>query len=439
MINHWRILNIPLAICLSTVLFLLSCSDNSPPGPETDLLAHLNALPDVEATEISPGHSYCERQFQIDIIQPLDHANPDGESFTQRLYLSHVDESLPVVFFPSGYWSRATTLYELTEIMACNQIAASHRFYDGAVPDNLDWQYLTIEQAAGDFHKIVDIFKQIYAGTWVSTGRSKSGMSAVFHRRFFPDDVEATVAYAAPLPLGNPDQRYMTWLDSQGTEECQNRTKQFQRALLLNRAELEPMLDSYFDDLNTSPCCDIDIVFEWLVTEYRYTFWQQQNPDCEAIPDTTASAAEVFSHLIQVCWHASTYSENQSTTSLAYHYQLLTEFGDIVYDNAHLLDLLNDTDGSTVALLAPQGVDLIFDPTVMPDIVGWLQASGDRIIYIYGGMDYNTAVGIDLTGAADALKITEPDADHGVLISDLTDQQLVLSTLESWLGFEIGN
>jgi hypothetical protein len=53
-------------------------------------------------------------------------------------------------------------------------------------------------------------------------------------------------------------------------------------------------------------------------------------------------------------------------------------------------------------------------------------------------MDYNTAVGIELTGAADALKIIEPTADHGVLISELTDQQLVISTLETWLGFEIG-
>jgi hypothetical protein len=423
MIKYWSILNIPLVTCLSCVIFLLTCGDDSPSGPETDLLARLNALPGVEAVEISPEHGYCERQFQIDITQPLNHANPDGESFTQRIYLSHVDESLPVVFFPSGYWCRATTLYELTEMMACNQIAASHRFYDGAIPDNLDWQYLTIEQTANDFHKIVEVFKQVYTNTWISTGRSKSGMSAVFHKRFFPDDVEATVVYAAPLPLGNPDQRYMTWLDSQGTEECQNRTKQFQRALLLNRNALEPMLDNYFDGLNTSPCCGIDVVFEWLVTEYRYTFWQQQNPDCQAIPDSTAPAAEMFNHLMQVCWHASTYSENQSTTSLAYHYQLLTEFGDIVYDNAHLLDL---------------NVDLTFDPTVMPDIVGWLQTSGDCIIYIYGGMDYNTAVGIELTGAADALKIIEPTADHGVLISELTDQQLVISTLETWLGFEIG-
>jgi len=44
-----------------------------------------------------------------------------------------------------------------------------------------------------------------------------------------------------------------------------------------------------------------------------------------------------------------------------------------------------------------------------------------------------------LAGAADALKIIEPSADHGVLIGELTDQQLVLSKLESWLGFEIDN
>ena len=305
--------------------------------------------------------------------------------------------------------------------------------------NNLDWQYLTIEQAANDIHRVVEVFKTIYPGTWVSTGRSKSGMSAVFHKRFFPDDVAATVAYSAPLPVGNPDRRYMTWLDSQGTPECQDRTKQFQRALLKNRDTLEPMLDDYFASLNTTPCCGTGVVFEWLVTEYRYTFWQQEIPDCQAIPDSSAPAAELYDHLLQVCWHASSYGADQSITSRAYHYQLLTEFGDIVYDNAHLLDLLNDKDGSTVAMLAPQGVDLTFKPDVMSDIVGWLQTSGDHIVYIYGGMDYNTAVGIELTGGADALKIVEPGADHGVLISDLTQQQLVLTTLESWLGIELTN
>ncbi len=434
-----RILSCFLISCLTFSFLMVSCGDDSPSGPETDILTLLSALPGIEVTEIDPQHDFCERQFQIDITQPLDHDNPGGSTFKQRIYLSHVDESLPVVFFPSGYWSKATTLYELTEIMAYNQIAVSHRFYDGAIPDILDWQYLTIKQAANDFHKIVEVFKQVYPNAWISTGRSKSGMSAVFHKRFFPDDVKATVAYAAPLPLGNPDQRYMTWLDAQGTADCQDKTKQFQRSLLKNRAVLEPMIEDYYEGLNSSPCCGKDIVFEWLVTEYRYTFWQQQNPDCLTIPDSTASATELYNHLLQICWHASSYSENQSTTTLAYHYQLLTEFGDIVYDNAHLIDLLNDTDGSTISLLAPANTDLTFNAAVMTDIVNWLQSSGDNIIYIYGGMDYNTAVGIDLTGAADALKIIEPTGDHGILISELTDQQLVLSSLESWLGLNNGD
>ena len=439
MARSWRCIHHLMLAAAVGIALLWACSDDAPTEPQTDLLSRLRALPDVQVTEISPEHNFCERQFQIDITQPLDHDNPNGESFQQRLYLSHVDESLPVVFFPSGYWARATTLYELTEMMGCNQIAACHRFYDGALPDNLDWQYLTIEQAAADFHQIVQVFKQVYAGSWISTGRSKSGMSALFHKRFYPDDVDATVAYAAPLPVGNPDQRYMAWLDAQGTSECQDRTRQFQRALLRRRAEFEPLLASYFADQGTSACCDIGIVFEWLVTEYRYTFWQQQNPNCQAIPDTAASAPAMFGHLLQVCWHAISYSENQSITSRAYHYQLLTEFGDIVYDNAHLLDLLNDKDGSTIALLAPADVDLTFDATVMPDIVTWLQTSGDCIVYIYGGMDYNTAVGIELTGEADALKVVEPNADHGVQIRDLFDQQEVLTRLESWLGFPIGD
>ena len=70
---------------------------------------------------------------------------------------------------------------------------------------------------AADEHAIVTALKTIYTGPYLSTGASKGGMTAVFYRRFYPDDVVGTVPYVAPLSFAAPDERYAAFLDSVGT------------------------------------------------------------------------------------------------------------------------------------------------------------------------------------------------------------------------------
>ena len=46
-------------------------------------------------------------------------------------------------------------------------------------------------------------------------------MTSVYHRRFYPDDVDATVAYVAPISFGAPDDRYIDFLANVGTPRMQ--------------------------------------------------------------------------------------------------------------------------------------------------------------------------------------------------------------------------
>ncbi|WNG31553.1 hypothetical protein F0U62_16010 [Cystobacter fuscus] len=62
-------------------------------------------------------------------------------------------------------------------------------------PASNDLGLLTVQQAAGDYHRVIGAFKPLYSGHWLTTGGSKGGLAAVFHRAFYPDDVDATVAY----------------------------------------------------------------------------------------------------------------------------------------------------------------------------------------------------------------------------------------------------
>ena len=97
--------------------------------------------------------------FKIFIEQPVDHNNPDGKKFKQKFYLSHKDESLPMVIELDGYNIDYNRKNELATILKSNRIVVEHRYFGESRPDSLDWKNLTIEQAAADHHKIIETMK----------------------------------------------------------------------------------------------------------------------------------------------------------------------------------------------------------------------------------------------------------------------------------------
>lgn len=98
----------------------------------------------------------------------------------------------------------------MSNLIEGNQILMVHRFFPMATPDPINWQYCNIRQAAADQHRIKELLKDLYPGKWISGGTSKGGMTALFYKRFYPDDVDATVAYVAPI-MTRPDGPPLYW------------------------------------------------------------------------------------------------------------------------------------------------------------------------------------------------------------------------------------
>jgi hypothetical protein len=73
----------------------------------------------------------------------------------------------------------------------------------------------------------------------------------------------------------------------------------------------------------------------------------------------------------------------------------------------------------------------------MQDVIPWLQNEGQRIIYIYGGIDPWTAAAVQPAGGLDVVKVVQPGANHNVKIGDLDEKELVIQTLERWLNVQI--
>lgn len=427
-------------LVFASMLFLvvISCKDQAtqaPPVDDRDILEKLQSLPNLQVTEITPQNGYG-RQFEIYISQPLDHNNPSGQQFQQQIFLSHRNETAPVVFMPSGYNARATTAAELSGLLQANQILVPHRFMDGARPASMDWQYDTIEQAAADHHRIVELFKEIYQGVWVSYGASKNGATALFHRRFYPDDVQATVAQVAPISFSTEDLRYDAFLENVGDEATRNKIKEYQIALLKNRTEILPMIQNYMNSSQFNYSVSAGVILEFETCEYAFSFWQVTDHDTASIPDSSSSAQELYAH-IESGGYFPFYSDEYMHFYAPVFYQFYTELGYYRLVDDHLQGLLVTLPNPSYSFFTPQGIPLNFNPQAMQDVLQWLQTEGNNIIYIYGELDPWTAGAVELTGQTNAIKIIQAGANHYIDIADLDEKALVYTTLESWLGIEI--
>jgi hypothetical protein len=425
-------------LALGLLGVLAGCSDSTGPEPweRGDLLQRLNAIPGVLAVEIQPYYGY-PRAFQLDITQPVDHRNPTGPSFTQRAYLSHVSDTLPMVFAPSGYGTSPQSGQELAGILQTNCLSVTHRYFPGARPANLDWQYLDIWQSAEDHHQIVTLLKKIYKGRWVSSGASKGGETVLFHRRFHPQDVDATVAYVAPLLFSAEDPRFMPYVRALGTPDLRTAITDFQRRVLERKADLLDDFENWFIQNNLDFSLSPGPALESAVVSYLWNFWQRNVFGSSQIPGPQATDQEVIDHLAAVTrMHFD--SDGYRDYFRAYIYQALTEIGAPIMDYPELEDLLTEDElGVWEAYGFPPELEFVYRPESIPDVLAWLQQHGDQIIYIYGEVDPWTAGAVELTGQADAFKVVQPGADHGVQIAELDQRDQVLALLSAWLGRNI--
>ncbi len=422
------------AFLLSCLIFPACSPKEDEPEPQT-LLQKLQALPGFQVTQIQALQGFAQ-SFRIDFTQLVDHANPAAGAFSQRFYLSYRSADAPMVFYTSGYGISRNFEPELSALLRANQVLLVHRFFPDAVPP--DWRYLTIRQAAGDQHRIRDTLRSLFPGKWVSTGASKGGMTALFYRRYYPGDVDATVAYVAPVMPYPDDPRFAPFLSHVGTAGCRQKLWDFQRLVLSRRARLLELFRQHNQGKNYAfSIIPEEAAFEYTVLEYPFAFWQYgAESDCAGIPGKEAADQQVLDHLVDVS-SPYYYSDEGFLYFQPLFYQAYTEIGYCPYVYDHLKGFLDVVLRPDYRAFTPQGVDLDFRPEVMQDVIPWLQSQGQRIVYIYGGIDPWTAAAIQPAGGLDVVKVVQPGGNHSVKIGDLDQKELVIQTLERWLNIQI--
>lgn len=406
---------------------------------QKDLKSKLESLPGIISVEQIETDSEYTEALKIFIEQPVDHNNPEGKKFKQKFYLSHKDESLPMVIELDGYNIDYNRKNELATILKCNIIVVEHRYFGDSKPDSLDWKYLTIEQSADDHHKIIETMKTIYDKQWVTTGISKGGQSTYIHNYYFPDDADAAVCYVAPLNLTPEDPRVYHFLNNVGTAECREKMVQFQRKVLKRESELVPM---FIEDTERSGYTysigNYNFIFEFVVLEYGFAFWQWQYTNCSQIPDTTASDEELFEHLKKGS-SFNYFSDQDIASNLPFIYQAYSQMGYYGYNISNLKDLLQEVKEPTSRIFLPRYMNPEFDCCVMQNINTWIQKHGNNMIFIYGEIDAWSSTAVELTGETNSIKMVKPGGNHRTRINSFNekDRKIIIDNLEKWLDYKI--
>lgn len=423
---------------LTVIVVLITYSLTSCSGQSKDIISELKKIPGLVIQEMEPDASIFQSKYEIKLIQPLDHENPEEGFFQQRMFLSHAGFNRPMVLVTEGYSAGKNYVRELAEILGSNELQVEYRYFGESKPDPIDWALLNNYQASHDYHRIYTLFKSYYKKRWVSTGWSKGGQTSLIYRRHFPEDMTAVIAYDAPVNLALEEPRIDEFFEQVGDEICRHRLIVFQRSILRSKNDILPIYNAYCEDKGYEFKKITPLkAFEYAVLEYPFSFWQYHTLECSGIPGERAALQEMFDHLKDVVSLSSYTDRAFNSTAMK---QFATELGYYRYVTKNVKDLLSqgEDDYPNIAF-GPLDVDLTFDPTFMEDINKWLLTQGHKIIYIYGENDPWSAPHLEYLGATNAKMFWVKNGNHYSFIRTLseTQQDEALGTLEEWLDMKI--
>ncbi len=413
-------------------------------APQTaDMGVRLRAIPGMTVVvDRWLNASRRTRFFVLQYEQPADHQRPEGERFRQRMTLLYraSEPGAPVVLYTSGYSIRlAPWGSEVTQLVLGHQLTVEHRFFADSTPASRDWKLLTLEQAAADHHRVVQALRPLFSGRWVSTGGSKDGMTAVYHRALYPDDVDATVPYVAPNSHGDDDVKYGQFLDSVGDDPgCRERLRAFQVAALQRREELLPFMAGLMASEGTAfDALGLERGFEFAVVEAPFYFWQYSGQEyCPTIPAPDAPAAELFGFLDFHANIAFSFGDAALETFQAYYYQAATQLGAPRYPEQHLHGLLRYPRQDIPANYPPLGVEKKYAPQVQLRVKHWVRNEARRMLFLYGATDPWSAHPFEVRERNDAFRFFVPHGNHFARLMDLPEPERTqaLERLLTWAG-----
>lgn len=427
--RHFFVLLLPFILLQATFTFAQDTSK---------IASQIKELYGVKSIVPVKSEKYAQK-YEVFIEQPLSYSDTSLGKFSQRFFVSHVGYDRPTVIVTEGYSAdyalNPKYQEELSTFLNANLIFVEHRYFSKSTPSNAGWQYLTAEASANDLHRICKALKSIYKGKWISTGISKGGQTTLIYRTFFPNDVDISVPYVAPLNFGEEDGRHEPFIASKvGTAEERELVKSFQTEVLKRRKALMPLFQKYCQEKKLEFNAPLNEIYDYSVLEYSFSFWQWGTP-AKNIPSLTASDSTIFAHFMKISG-PDYFVKSSPTTS--FFVQAAKELGYYGYDTKPFKKLLTikSAKGYMRKLVVPEGSAPAFSRALANKCQNYLDDNDPKMIFIYGEYDPWSAVAVSFKGKKENLcKYIQPKGSHRARISNMPEKEKneIKAKLEKWL------
>lgn len=413
-----------------------------------DIETLLFDLPNVSFTKIKTVEGF-KATYKLKVKQRIDHTDDSKGYFYQQVILNHQGFEQPMIIITEGYSLPTIIATELSSLLKGNQLSVEHRYFGESIPslymtdkkETLNYAYLNLKQISADYHHINVLFKSIYQHKWLSSGRSKGGVTTLFYRYYYPDDVDASVQYVGPINRAFDEPRFESFFKTVGTQFCRDKLTSFQRYLLNNSDHILPLIKAYSLGAKAEfTYMTIEQAFEYSVMEFQFSFWQYGH-NCDDIPDDSVTYFDAVKYLIKIS--DVTFLGDKSIKKYASHYiQSATELGYYSFNTHAFKDLIKylPTDNSPHAAFVPKEVSVSFNGQLLREINAWLPKHGHKIIHIYGELDAWSASAVPPSEKVDSLWYVLKGKHHkNALIEEMTrkEKKKLVKTLERWLSIEI--
>lgn len=399
----------------------------------------LRAIPEVKQITKMTSTDHYKENYELWFEQHTDPKDLSSPTFNQRVLVAHYDQNAPVVVELQGYSIYSAKSGELSTTLKSNQITIEHRYFANSMPEVMDWTTLTVANAAYDQHLIIQAIKKaLYSSNkFISTGISKGGQTTMIHRSIYPNDVDGSVCYVAPLNFEREDPRIYEFLKTVGTAEQRKQVEEFQILCFERKAKLLPLLNTLAIKNGWEWDVDLNHAFELYVLEYSFAFWQWGAYEFDQIPNETASDREVLNHVLNVSG-VSFFEKKGVEGQRSFFWAALTEMGIYGYENEPFKEYLSQKSTYLFDFAFPKNIHGKFSPEAMISVNDFIQNDAKNMIFIYGELDTWSATAVQLSESAKSRglrKFVSKGGHHATRIKSFpgNEKREIVDIIESWL------
>jgi hypothetical protein len=406
----------------------------------TDRLSAIKSITSITSMTDSAGF---KEKYQFMFSHPLDYKNPSAGNFDERIILCHVGFDRPTIVVTEGYWATYAENIkyreEISKLLNANIIVCEYRYFGKSMPNPCNWDYLTVENSLNDIHQVVTALKTIYHKKWLATGISKGGQTTMFYRAFFPNDVDVSVPYVAPLNKSVEDGRHEPFIEhTTGTASERQAVLDYQLKMCKRKSAILP----YFEKLCAAKKYTFNVsvsdIYDYWILEYSFAFWQWGNHVSD-IPSDTLSDRSMADFMMK--FNDPSYFQSNSPF-VSFNVQAARELGYYGYDTKPFGSYMKslDTKDYLRRLMLPSGLQNIkFHDALYKKTVKFLKENDPKMIYIYGQYDPWSASGVcqwlDVSKKHNLKIFVQPAGSHRSRINNMPPimKDKITTLLKTWM------